>query len=168
MRNITFEYYGEVYQGIVVPDKSFYGNYKVISDNMILSYKLIEKQIIKIDMLLREQISKDYMKAFKERNPVAKTILSVVKGEIQTIEKNKVKELLLNLLSIINVIDAPQNIINKALHANFNDIEDALQVYTALHFNMDCFITSDKKLKKETSSTLPILSPSDYVKEFLK
>ena len=60
---------------------------------MILSYKLIEKQIIKIDMLLREQISKDYMKAFKERNPVAKTILSVVKGEIQTIEKNKVKEL---------------------------------------------------------------------------
>ena len=93
MRNITFEYYGEVYQGIVVPDKSFYGNYKVISDNMILSYKLIEKQIIKIDMLLREQISKDNMKAFKERNPVAKTILSVVKGEIQTIEKNKVKEL---------------------------------------------------------------------------
>jgi len=75
---------------------------------------------------------------------------------------------LLNLLSIINVIDPPQNIINKALHANFNDIEDALQVYTALHFNMDCFITSDKKLKKETSSTLPILSPSDYVKEFLK
>jgi len=93
MRNITFEYYGEVYKGIVVPDKRFYGDYKVISDNMILSYKLIEKQIIKIDMLLREQISKDYMKAFKERNPVAKTILSVVKGEIQTIEKNKVKEL---------------------------------------------------------------------------
>jgi predicted nucleic acid-binding protein len=68
----------------------------------------------------------------------------------------------------MTVIDPPENIIKKALHANFKDIEDALQVYTALHFNMDCFITSDKKLKKETSSILPILSPSDYIKEFLQ
>lgn len=44
-------------------------------------------------MKLREQISKDYMIAFKERNAVAKTILSVVKSDIQTIEKNKCKEL---------------------------------------------------------------------------
>ena len=71
----------------------FWGNYKIISDNMILSYSLIEKKIIKIDMLLREQISKDYMTAFKERNLVAKSLLSVIKGEIQTIEKNKIKEL---------------------------------------------------------------------------
>jgi uncharacterized protein YqeY len=39
-------------------------------------------------MNLKEQISKDYMIAFKERNVVAKNLLSVVKGEIQTIEKN--------------------------------------------------------------------------------
>jgi uncharacterized protein YqeY len=39
-------------------------------------------------MNLKEQISKDYMTAFKERNVVAKNLLSVVKGEIQTIEKN--------------------------------------------------------------------------------
>lgn len=39
-------------------------------------------------MSLKEQISKDYMTAFKERNVVAKNLLSVVKGEIQTIEKN--------------------------------------------------------------------------------
>ncbi len=39
-------------------------------------------------MNLKEQISKDYMTAFKERNGVAKNLLSVVKGEIQTIEKN--------------------------------------------------------------------------------
>lgn len=44
-------------------------------------------------MKLREQINKDYMIAFKERNPVAKNLLSVIKGEIQTIEKNKCKEL---------------------------------------------------------------------------
>lgn len=39
-------------------------------------------------MNLKEQISKDYMTAFKERNGVAKNLLSVIKGEIQTIEKN--------------------------------------------------------------------------------
>ena len=54
----------------------------------------------------------------------------------------------------MTVIDPPENIIKKALHANFKDIEDALQVYTALHFNMDCFITSDKKLIKMLSSAM--------------
>jgi len=39
-------------------------------------------------MKLKELISKDYMTAFKEKNVVAKNLLSVVKGEIQTIEKN--------------------------------------------------------------------------------
>ena len=44
-------------------------------------------------MKLREQINKDYMTAFKEKNTVAKNLLSVIKGEIQTIEKNVGKEL---------------------------------------------------------------------------
>ena len=38
-------------------------------------------------MSLKEQISKDYLKAFKERNAVVKNLLSVVKGEIQMAEK---------------------------------------------------------------------------------
>ena len=46
-----------------------------------------------IKMKLREQINKDYMTAFKEKNVVAKNLLSVVKGEIQTTEKNTGSEL---------------------------------------------------------------------------
>ena len=38
--------------------------------------------------MIKEQINKDYITAFKEKNTVAKNLLSVVKGEIQTIEKN--------------------------------------------------------------------------------
>jgi len=38
--------------------------------------------------MIKEQINKDYMTAFKSKNVVAKNLLSVVKGEIQTIEKN--------------------------------------------------------------------------------
>jgi len=38
--------------------------------------------------MLKEKISADYMKAFKEKNTVAKNLLSVIKGEVQTLEKN--------------------------------------------------------------------------------
>jgi uncharacterized protein len=38
--------------------------------------------------MLREQIYADYMTSFKERDTVKKNLLSVVKGEIQTLEKN--------------------------------------------------------------------------------
>jgi uncharacterized protein YqeY len=44
-------------------------------------------------MKLREQINTDYMTAFKSKNTVAKNLLSVIKGEIQTIEKNVGTEL---------------------------------------------------------------------------
>jgi len=38
--------------------------------------------------MLKEKISADYMSAFKAKNTVAKNLLSVIKGEIQTQEKN--------------------------------------------------------------------------------
>lgn len=38
--------------------------------------------------MLKEKINADYMTAFKTKNTVAKNLLSVIKGEIQTIEKN--------------------------------------------------------------------------------
>jgi len=39
-------------------------------------------------MTLKEKINKDYIEAFKAKNTVAKNLLSVIKGEIQTLEKN--------------------------------------------------------------------------------
>ena len=38
--------------------------------------------------MLKERINADYMTAFKSKDTVAKNLLSVIKGEIQTIEKN--------------------------------------------------------------------------------
>jgi len=38
--------------------------------------------------MIKEQINKDYLIAFKEKNAVTKNLLSVIKGEIQTVEKN--------------------------------------------------------------------------------
>lgn len=39
--------------------------------------------------MLKEKINADYMSAFKTKNTVAKNLLSVIKGEIQTLEKNQ-------------------------------------------------------------------------------
>jgi uncharacterized protein len=39
-------------------------------------------------MTLKERINADYMTAFRAKDSVAKNLLSVIKGEIQTIEKN--------------------------------------------------------------------------------
>jgi uncharacterized protein len=44
-------------------------------------------------MKLREKISSDYITAFKEKNTSVKNLLSVIKGEIQTTEKNLGQEL---------------------------------------------------------------------------
>lgn len=38
--------------------------------------------------MLKQKINEDYMVAFKAKDTVAKNLLSVIKGEIQTIEKN--------------------------------------------------------------------------------
>jgi uncharacterized protein YqeY len=39
-------------------------------------------------MTQKEKVEKDYITAFKQKNSAAKNLLSVVKGEITTIEKN--------------------------------------------------------------------------------
>lgn len=39
-------------------------------------------------MSLKNQINSDYLVAFKAKDPISKSILSVIKGEIQTHEKN--------------------------------------------------------------------------------
>jgi uncharacterized protein YqeY len=41
-----------------------------------------------MELTLKERINADYMSAFKSKNTIAKNLLSVIKGEIQTIEKN--------------------------------------------------------------------------------
>lgn len=55
-------------------------------------------------MSLKEQISKDYITAFKSKDTVAKTILGVLKGSIQTEEKNLSQENLSDqdVLKILN------------------------------------------------------------------
>ena len=76
----------------------------------------------------------------------------------------KAKEIILALLIDISIIDISHAITITALHSKINDIEDALQYYTALENKLEYFISEDKPLKKYSIPNLPIYN----VKEFLK
>ena len=79
----------------------------------------------------------------------------------------KTKELLITLLADVHVIDITHEITLSALHSKFNDIEDALQYFTAIHHKLDCFISNDKKLGKESTAVLPVYTPKEFLKNFL-
>lgn len=76
----------------------------------------------------------------------------------------KAKQLLQTLLEDITVIDCSHAVAKQALHAKINDIEDALQYYTALEHQLDYFISRDKQLKKLALEELPVYAIQDFLK----
>jgi hypothetical protein len=52
-----------------------------------------------------------------------------------------------------------------ALQPAFNDIEDALQYFTAVKYRMTHFISSDKLLKRAAIPQLPVYTPREFLDE---
>ncbi len=136
--------------------------YKIFFDvNVVLDYTLQRSSFNEIEIIFNN-IEAGYHRGYITSDTIHTLSYFLTKEYGQ----KKVQNLLLNLLSTVTVVDPPQAVINNALHANFNDIEDALQVYTALHHKMDFFLTSDKKLMKESSEVLPILTAGKFVASY--
>jgi predicted nucleic acid-binding protein len=77
----------------------------------------------------------------------------------------KAKEILISLLNDVVCIDISHELVITSLHSSIRDIEDAMQYYTALHYQIDYFISRDKQLKKDAISILPIYTPEEFLKE---
>lgn len=73
------------------------------------------------------------------------------------------REILLNLLSLITIIDCRHELVVLALNSAISDPEDAIQYYTALDHKIDYFISLDKKLTKEAIPMLPVYSPAVFL-----
>lgn len=71
--------------------------------------------------------------------------------------QSKAKNLLQTLINEIKIIDTTHQVVELALHSKINDIEDALQYYTAIDHKLDYFISRDKQLKKRSLDILPVL-----------
>ncbi|MEO6851109.1 MAG: PIN domain-containing protein [Mucilaginibacter sp.] len=78
----------------------------------------------------------------------------------------KAKDLLLGILMDVTIIDLSHEMAIVALSSNLEDIEDSLQYYAAIHHKIDYFISSDKKLQKESIPILPVYTPTEFIKEF--
>lgn len=75
------------------------------------------------------------------------------------------KQIISTMLNDVQVIDCDHATAVTALNSNFDDIEDALQYYTALSWEMDYFISSDKQLKKNAIPQLPVYTAAELLAE---
>jgi uncharacterized protein YqeY len=70
--------------------------------------------------MLKEKISADYMSAFRNKNTVAKNLLSVIKGEIQTLEKNAGAENLSDE-EVIKILNKTKKSLDETISKFFSD-----------------------------------------------
>lgn len=77
----------------------------------------------------------------------------------------KSKQLLIHLLIDVRVIDISRELTLLALNSKIDDIEDALQYYTAIHHQLDYFISGDKKLEKSALAVLPVVAAEYFLDE---
>jgi len=83
----------------------------------------------------------------------------------KTYTNKKAKTIIMTLMNDLLVIDCDHETALLALNSTMDDIEDALQYYTALTHEVDIFISSDKLLKKSAIPRLPVLTPSEFLKD---
>ena len=97
---------------------------------------------------------------------ISSSIIHIIGYFLTKAQGNKfAKEFIITMLADVSVIDLPHETVINALHSKINDLEDALQYYTALHHKLDFFISSDKELQKQSMAILPVLSPRDFIIE---
>lgn len=139
-----------------------------------MASKIILDTNIILDLVL--QRSNDYAELHKIYNAIvsgifrAYTTTSIIQICSYWLEKamgvNNSKKTLTALLNDLQVIDAPHNVVVAALLSNMTDFEDALQYYTALHHNIEIFISRDKHFIKSASPNLPVYPPLEFVKKY--
>lgn len=78
-------------------------------------------------------------------------------------DKQKVKDIIKRLLSVIHIADVSEETIFAALDSDWNDFEDAVQNAVAASHNFDAIITRDPRDFK--NSNLKVISPKDFLKQ---
>jgi predicted nucleic acid-binding protein len=77
--------------------------------------------------------------------------------------------LISKLFSFITLVSPNEQTFKTALFAEFTDLEDSVQYFTALSINdMNYFITSNTKHFKKATSQSPVLTPSGFIKIYNK
>lgn len=96
------------------------------------------------------------------------TTPSVIQICIYFLEKEmsarQLSRLFISLLQYVDVVESSKESIVAAFTSNANDFEDAILYYTAMHHNLDYFVTFENKFAKTILSVLPVVTPSQLLK----
>jgi len=79
----------------------------------------------------------------------------------RNIEQKLVLEALKKFRIICEVSNIDEIVIDKSLISNFNDFEDAVQYFSALHHKSEIILTRNKKDFK--NSEIPVMTPTEFL-----
>ncbi|MGN6615603.1 MAG: type II toxin-antitoxin system VapC family toxin [Ilyomonas sp.] len=141
--------------------------YKVFADaNVYLDLFLQRGSNWKDVEVLFDFAAQKEIEVFTSASNVLNLMYIMKTYEFTRLEIIKHSSALLSFTTLLN----PDNIIfNAALTSGFNDLEDAVQYFTAKNVtDIDYFITSNIKDFKKADATLPVVSPSQFMKMYKK
>jgi predicted nucleic acid-binding protein len=128
--------------------------------NILLDYSLKREYYIDAEEVL-DLVANKRISAY-----ITASVLHIAGYWISKAYGNKnAKKLLISFLADISIIDIPHEIALIALHSKIDDIEDALQYYSAIHHKLAYFISRDKQLQKDGIPILPVYTPKEFLNE---
>lgn len=135
--------------------------YKVFLDvNVLLDFFLKRKNFKiaeQILLLAKKRVVKLY---------VSSSIIQTVSYYLQrNFDTRSCKTLLLELLKLVNVIEASQQMIYNALNSAMADFEDAIHYCTATSHKLDYLVTSDVDFQKFSSNELEVVSAKYFLED---
>lgn len=84
-------------------------------------------------------------------------------------KRNRIRQMLVRLLSYVDVVDMNRRFILQALRdEEFKDLEDGLQYYCALENKCDALVTINTKDFPSSSSFIEILDPKQFVDKYIE
>lgn len=135
-------------------------------------FKLFLDANVCLDLLLRRENYSDSKKIFERISSgnfkafITPSIVHIIAYILpKYYDKSVVKNIVLDLLKSVRVVDCNNEITINAVNSQMADIEDALQYYTAMHHKIDYFISLDKDLIKSAIPILPIYTPAQFLQE---
>jgi predicted nucleic acid-binding protein len=138
-----------------------------------MAFKLFLDANVCIDFLLQRKGYESSERVFEKvllgewKAYTSPSIIHIISYFLRRVHENAtVKILVLNLLKHVTIIDCNHEVAVNAVNSQMTDIEDALQYYTAMHHQIDYFISLDKNLIKSAIPVLPVYSPEEFLKEF--
>lgn len=125
-----------------------------VDTNIIIDLIADRKPFSKFAIAMFHQAETQKIKLFASSHSLATTHYLLKKY----VEEKKLRQILLDLTSLLKIIPVDAEVIQKGLKSQHKDFEDALQIICAESIpKMDCIVT--RNVKDFKGAQIPVLSP---------